>query len=110
MIAVSSFQGWGLGAKVLVLVGTQVPIFRIVLVTRTYQSTHVLILVTLEKCIYEYLRVALTQFTAKYLSVPASSAPVERFNTAGNVFVPNRCNMTDATFECLMFKLCNMVR
>ncbi len=42
------------------------------------------------------------------LAVPASSAPVERlFSIAGKVFRPDRCRLSDATFESLMFIRCN---
>lgn len=42
------------------------------------------------------------------LSIPGSSAPVERlFSVAGKVFKPDRCRMKDSTFEKLMFIKCN---
>ena len=44
------------------------------------------------------------------LGVPASSAPVERlFSIAGKVFKPDRCRLTDKTFETLMFIRCNSI-
>lgn len=44
----------------------------------------------------------------RYLAVPASSASVERaFSIAGKIFRPDRCRMTDANFETLMFIKCN---
>ena len=44
----------------------------------------------------------------RYLAVPASSAPVERlFSIAGKVFRPDRCNLSDKTFETLMFLRAN---
>ena len=44
----------------------------------------------------------------RVLSVPASSAPVERlFSVAGKVFKPDRCQMKDSTFETLLFINCN---
>lgn len=43
-----------------------------------------------------------------FLTVPASSAPVERlFSSAGKVFRPERCRLGDKTFEELMFIKCN---
>ena len=45
----------------------------------------------------------------KHLAVPASSAPVERlFSIARKVFRPDRCNLSDKTFETLMFLRSNM--
>ena len=42
------------------------------------------------------------------LSVPASSAHVEcLFSVAGKNFRPDRCQMIDTTFECLIFIKCN---
>lgn len=42
------------------------------------------------------------------LSIPSSSAPVERlFSIAGKVFTPERCRLTDKRFEQLMFIRCN---
>ena len=44
----------------------------------------------------------------RYLAVPASSASVERaFSIAGKIFRPDRCRMSDANFETLMFIKCN---
>ena len=40
----------------------------------------------------------------RYLSVPASSAPVERlFSIGGKILRNERCSMSDRTFERLMF-------
>lgn len=50
----------------------------------------------------------LSKLASKYLSVPASSAPVERlFSIAGKVFRSDRMRMTDDTFEHLMMIKCN---
>ena len=50
----------------------------------------------------------LSQLAEYYLSVPASSAPVERlFSIAGKIFRPERCRLTDKTFEQLMLIRCN---
>ncbi|XP_076065166.1 zinc finger BED domain-containing protein 4-like [Oratosquilla oratoria] len=50
----------------------------------------------------------LTILALQYLCIPASSAPVERlFSIAGKVFRPERCRITDARFEELMFIKCN---
>ena len=44
----------------------------------------------------------------RLLSVPSSSAPVERlFSIAGRVFTPIRCQIKDRRFEQLMFIRCN---
>ena len=44
----------------------------------------------------------------RVLSVPASSAPVERlFSVDGKIFRPDCCQMKDTTFECLIFIKCN---
>ena len=46
----------------------------------------------------------LAKLAAKYLSIPASSGAVERlFSVAGNIFRPNRCNLSDSNFEKLVF-------
>ena len=46
----------------------------------------------------------LTKLALQYLVVPASSAPVERlFSIGGKIFRPDRCRLTDETFECLIF-------
>lgn len=43
-----------------------------------------------------------------YLSIPASSAPVERlFSIAGKIFRPDRCSMTDTVFQKLIAIKCN---
>ena len=50
----------------------------------------------------------LTALALKYLAIPASSAPVERlFSIAGKIFRPERCSMSDTTFEKLMMIKCN---
>lgn len=42
------------------------------------------------------------------IGVPASSAAVEQlFSVAGKVFRPDRCRLTDKSFETLMFIRCN---
>ena len=54
----------------------------------------------------EYL--ALAQMAKDILSMPASSAPVERlFSIAGRVFTPLRCSLKDDRFQQLMFIRCN---
>ena len=46
----------------------------------------------------------LATLACRYLSVPASSAPVERiFSIAGKIFRPDRCSLSDKRFEHLMF-------
>ena len=50
----------------------------------------------------------LTLLVKKFLSIPSSSAAVERlFSTAGKVFRPERCRLTDTRFSQLMFIRCN---
>ena len=50
----------------------------------------------------------LAKLAEKYLIVPATSAPVERvFSTAGKIFRPDRCQLSDERFESLMFIKCN---
>ena len=45
---------------------------------------------------------------SRYLTIPASSAPVERlFSIAGKVFRPERASLSDKRFEELMFIRCN---
>ena len=46
----------------------------------------------------------LSLLAQKYLAIPASSAPVERlFSVAGKIYRPDRCNLSDKSFETLMF-------
>lgn len=46
----------------------------------------------------------LARLAAKYLAVPASSAPVERlFSIGGMTFRPDRCRLSDKVFQELMF-------
>ena len=53
-----------------------------------------------QKCNYPNL----AQLACRFLCVPASSAPVERlFSIGGKVFRPERCSLSDAVFELLMF-------
>ena len=50
----------------------------------------------------------LSQLACKYLTLPASSAPVERlFSVVGKIFRPDRCCLTDKRFQELMFLRCN---
>lgn len=50
----------------------------------------------------------LSNLAKHYLSIPASSAPVERlFSIAGKIFRPNRCSMTDTVFQKLIAIKCN---
>lgn len=46
----------------------------------------------------------LSRLAKRYLSVPASSAPVERiFSIGGKIFGSDRCRLSDKKFEMLMF-------
>ena len=50
----------------------------------------------------------LTNAARKYLATPATSAPVERIlSIAGKLFRPDRCRLTDTTFETLLLIKCN---
>ena len=50
----------------------------------------------------------LQKLAKQYLSIPASSGPVERlFSVAGKIFRPDRCRLTDSVFEKLMSVKCN---
>lgn len=50
----------------------------------------------------------ISQLVPRFLCIPASSAPVERlFSVAGKIFRPERCRLSDKTFETLMFVKCN---
>ena len=50
----------------------------------------------------------LAEVAREVLSIPSSSSPVERlFSIAGKVFTPERCRLTDAKFQKLMFIRCN---
>ena len=50
----------------------------------------------------------LAMLACRYLSVPASSGPVERlFSIGGKFFRPERCRLSDAVFEKLMNIKCN---
>ena len=50
----------------------------------------------------------LSVLARKYLALPATSAPVERlFSVAGKTFRPDRCRLSDPTFEKLMMIKCN---
>ena len=50
----------------------------------------------------------LTNAARKYIATPATSAPVERlFSIAGKIFRPDRCLLTDTTFETLLLIKCN---
>ena len=51
---------------------------------------------------------ALAALAKRYLSIPASSGPVERlFSIGGKIFRPDRCRITDDKFEKLMNIKCN---
>ena len=53
----------------------------------------------------------LAKLAVTYLAPSASSAPVERmFSIAGKIFRPDRCRLSDARFEELMFIRCNKQR
>jgi hypothetical protein len=50
----------------------------------------------------------LSAMACKFLTLPASSAPVERlFSIGGKIFRPERCRLADKTFERLMNIKCN---
>ncbi|XP_063438060.1 zinc finger BED domain-containing protein 4-like [Mytilus trossulus] len=50
----------------------------------------------------------LTKLAKTYLTIPATSAPVERlFSVAGKFFRPDRCRLSDSTFQMLMMIKCN---
>ncbi len=50
----------------------------------------------------------LAPLTAKYLAVPATSAPVERlFSIGGKIFCPDRCRLSDTVLEQLMMLRAN---
>ena len=50
----------------------------------------------------------LGRIAAKYLSIPATSAPVEKlFSVAGKFIQPERCRLTDTVFEKLIYIECN---
>jgi hypothetical protein len=50
----------------------------------------------------------LAKLAKLYLNVPATSAPVERlFSIAGKIFRPDRCRLSDSTFQMLMMIKCN---
>ena len=51
---------------------------------------------------------SLSKLAEYHLSIPASSAPVERlFSIAGKIFRPERCRLSDITFEDLLLIRCN---
>ena len=51
---------------------------------------------------------AISKIVPNFLCIPASSAPIERlFSVAGKTFRPERCRLSDKTFEALMFVKCN---
>lgn len=50
----------------------------------------------------------LAKLARTYLTIPATSAPVERlFSIAGKFFRPDRCRLSDSTFQMLMMIKCN---
>ena len=56
----------------------------------------------------EDLNPTLAKLTCHCLQIPASNALEERlFSVAGKIFTADRCNLTDANFENLMFICCN---
>ena len=56
----------------------------------------------------KYPKLATLSLCEKYMSVPATSAPVERlFSIAGKVFHPDRSRLSDKVFEQHMFIKCN---
>ena len=51
---------------------------------------------------------ALSKLARKYLTLAASSAPVEQvFSILGKILQPERARMSDHTFEMQMFLKCN---
>ena len=56
----------------------------------------------------ELLYPTLSKMAQCYLSIPATSAPVERlFSSAGKIFRPERCRLSDNTFHKLINIKCN---
>ena len=52
----------------------------------------------------------LAKLSLKYLAIPATSASVERlFSVAWKMFRVDRCRLTEAKFEALMFIKCNKI-
>ena len=50
----------------------------------------------------------LSKLAQHYLSIPASSAPVERlFSIAGKIYRPDRCSLSDSVFQKLITIKCN---